>query len=88
MRLFEITVSSRSNGNWNSTAPTLTLPYDLELTAPNGAKAMHLAGTKVSFRVLNQRAGTGFKIRLFRTVFSAVLSFDSKQECIDAGFII
>lgn len=86
MRIFELTVTPRSNDNWQSAAPTLALPYDLELTAPNGAKATHLAGTRVSFRILNQRGGTGFKIRLFRTVFSEVLSFDSKQECIDAGF--
>lgn len=88
MKIFELTVSSRSNDNWKSSAPTLVLPYDIELTAPNGAKAMHLAGTKVSFQILNQRGGIGFKIKIFRTVFSSVLSFDSKQDCVDAGFEI
>ena len=87
MKLTELTVTPQSNDNWTYAGPTLILPHDIELSTVSGQKALHTAGTKVSYEILNSH-GHGFKIRLFRTMFSTVLNYDSKQEFIDDGFEI
>ena len=87
MNLLELEVSPRSNKNWNSKAPSVVLPHDIEFSSVHGQKALHKAGTRVSYQILNGR-GEGFKVKLFRTVFSIVLSYDSKQEFIEDGFEI
>ena len=87
MRIDELTVTPQANKNWTYQAPSVILPHDIEFSSPHGQKALHKAGTKVSYEVL-RTVGQGFKVRLFRTVFSVVLSYDSKQEFIDDGFEI
>ena len=87
MRIDELTVTQQSNKNWSFKAPSVILPHDIEFSSPHGQKALHKAGTKVSYEILSNR-GHDFKIKLFRTVFSIILSYDSKQEFIDDGFEI
>ena len=87
MILSELVVTPRSNNNLVTNNQTLILPFDIELVAANGYKVLHEKGTKVGYKIL-QTFGSGFKIKLFRTAFSTVLSFDSKKECQDEGFDI
>lgn len=90
MKLFElITVSAKSNDNLisRSNARTLILPYDVEMISSNGQKALHKAGTRVYFSQINSQ-GNGFKVRLWRTLFSTILSFDNKKEFEEDGFVI
>ena len=90
MKLTEfITVAPQSNENLivGSNQKTLLLPYDVEMTSTNKEKALHKQGTKVLYQILNS-AGNGFKLKIWRTAFSAVLSFDSKDECEKEGFDI
>jgi hypothetical protein len=87
MKLIEIKeVSSQSNQNWGSThSKSLVLPHDLEFENPLGQKLLHKEGTKVSFKILS---GTPFKIKLFRTSYSIILTYDSKKEFTNDGFEI
>jgi len=90
MKLIEfITVTPQSNNNLmvSSSQKTLLLPYDVEMTSANNEKALHKQGTKVLYQILNS-AGNGFKLKIWRTAFSTVLSFDSKDECEQEGFDI
>ena len=90
MKLIEIiTVTPQSNGNLmvGAKQKTLLLPYDVEMTSANKEKALHKQGTKVLYQILNS-AGSGFKLKIWRTAFSTVLSFDSKDECEKEGFDI
>lgn len=87
MILSELVVSPRSNNNFTTSGSTLILPFDIELEAANGHKVLHKEGTKVGYKIV-QTFGNGFKLKLFRTMFSTTLTFDSKQECQDEGFDI
>ena len=87
MRIDELTVTPKSNKSLISKAPSVILPHDLEFSSVHGQKALHKAGTKVNYEILSNR-GHDFKVKLFRTVFFIVLSYDSKQEFIDDGFEI
>lgn len=85
MRIDELTVTPASS-NWTK-KPLVALPHDMELTSPLGTKVMHKAGTKVTYDILRS-GGNGFKVKLYRTIYSVVLTYDSKQEFIDDGFEI
>lgn len=87
MKLHEIAeVNSQSNQKWGSSSTkTLVLPHDLEFENPIGQKLLHKSGTKVSYKILS---GTPFKIKLFRTSYSIVLSYDNKKDFINDGFEI
>ncbi len=85
MRIDELTVTPES-GNWNK-KPLVALPYDMELISPLKTKVLHKAGTKVTYEILKSH-GSGFKVKLYRTVYSIVLTYDSRREFIDDGFEI
>ena len=85
MRIDELTVTPASS-NWTK-RPLVKLPHDMEFNSPLGTKVLHKAGTKVTYEILRS-AGSGFKVKLYRTIYSIILTFDSKQEFIDDGFEI
>ena len=85
MRIDELTVTAASS-NWTK-KPLVELPYDLELESPLGNKVEHKAGTKVTYEILRSN-GHGFRVKLYRTIYSIVLNYDSKQEFVEDGFQI
>jgi hypothetical protein len=87
MKLDELVVTSRSNGRLNPDRLRLILPYDVEMTSSTGIKALHSAGVEVYYAVLPSNT-TEFKLKVSRTIFSAILVFGSKQECQADGFEI
>ena len=58
----------------------LKLPYDIEFRNILGSKLLHKTGTLVTCEI--QSTYPNFQLKLSRTMFSTVLTFDNKEDAL------